>query len=325
MLALGAKVAKASVNVLLASVGTAKKSDGGGVGSRKNALVLAVPFRAGLGDLPVVGPLLPHGIDVGVAGLGLLAASADFAKTECDTINAQLPEHAARMPSPLKAGVAVLVEAALGRDTQSIELRLPKKGHRGTVAFGDGGAGGVQAVAWWDISRALGPVRIERFGARYAAGSIGALLDAQVSAGGLTLEPRGLGVTVPLKAPHTPSVCLDGLGIGLDRPPVKLAAALLLQSPPPAGYRFAVAGMAVIEVAGGQCGGGGVLRAPRAWRRAVVVLVRHAGVFEAGRGGAAAVPGQEVRGGVRLQQCGTGSSGRGDGQFSVSADAGEVL
>lgn len=248
VLALGAKVAKASVNVLLASVGTAKKSDGGGVGSRKNALVLAVPFRAGLGDLPVVGPLLPHGIDVGVAGLGLLAASADFAKTECDTINAQLPEHAARMPSPLKAGVAVLVEAALGRDTQSIELRLPKKGHRGTVAFGDGGAGGVQAVAWWDISRALGPVRIERFGARYAAGSIGALLDAQVSAGGLTLEPRGLGVTVPLKAPHTPSVCLDGLGIGLDRPPVKLAAALLLQSPPPAGYRFAVAGMAVIEV-----------------------------------------------------------------------------
>ncbi|MFK0292213.1 DUF6603 domain-containing protein [Streptomyces sp. NPDC090442] len=236
-LALEAQVDKARARVLLASLADGSKG-------RKNAAVLWVPFTVGVSDLPVVGPLLPSGVDVGLSGVGVLAASKAFTQPEAAAVNALLSgKSAVALPEPLVAGGAVRVEARLGTVSQVIELRpkaKPKK-HKRTLGAG-------QIAGWWEVSRAVGPVRVERVGAVYTAGKVGVLLDAQVSAGGLVLATRGLGVEMPLKAPHTPAPHLDGLGIGFTRKPVTITGELLNLSPPPKGYRFAVAGMAVIEV-----------------------------------------------------------------------------
>ncbi|MEU1307719.1 DUF6603 domain-containing protein [Streptomyces cinnamoneus] len=235
---------------------------GGGGGKRLWALVVRAGINVGLSGLPVVGVYVPRGADMRLTSLSAEVVSGVLQSAERSKLNDVLG----------KVGSLRLHDGVPGRAGLGIGLSLADKPVDLWVPLGSSSPGkkslpdpasegleqmagepvfyqaSLDAVAWYPLERALGPLRLERVGARYAQGSLGVLLDAQVSAAGMTLAARGLGVVVLLKEPQTPEWCLGGLGIGFSRKPVTIVGELLNQSPPPSGYRFAVAGMAAIEV-----------------------------------------------------------------------------
>ena len=97
-----------------------------------------------------------------------------------------------------------------------------------TAATPHSGAHAVSAdgMQWIMIQRSFGPVHFERVGIAYSDGNITGLLDAALSAGGLTVALDGLSVTSPLSR-FDPTFSLRGLGIEYQNGPLEIAGSFL--------------------------------------------------------------------------------------------------
>ncbi|MFF7454700.1 DUF6603 domain-containing protein [Kitasatospora sp. NPDC008115] len=192
--------------------------------------------------LPVVDTLMPDVARAGISEVRLGYLSTDPTADQRARLAALLGPCAGALPQNGQAGAFLALDAQVAdlRHTFQVPLGSAK---RQPAPPGPGGVN-TSAVAWWSAGREVGPVRLERLGVGYADNRVLLVVDASVSAGGLELAVKGAGVDVALKEPPAPVFHLDGLGLGLKRPPVTVAAEFVRQDVP--GYTLAVGGIAVV-------------------------------------------------------------------------------
>ncbi|WP_438484224.1 DUF6603 domain-containing protein [Streptomyces sp. S186] len=196
-----------------------------------------------MGDLNFSLPLIDSLVPSGDVGIGLQKVAAGYVSQalnldQLKKIEGLLPGKQ-QLPPGLQEGGFVSAQLLAGAGGMQ-ELAVSLGGKKALAA-----AASPPAV-WWDVRRVLGPVHVERLGLGYDPESKSVLLlaDVAVEAGGLRLGAKGLGVGVPIAAPHVPVFHLDGVSLGYDRPPVTIAGELLRQKVDH--YSLAVGGMAVV-------------------------------------------------------------------------------
>lgn len=209
-------------------------------------LDLGVEF--GLSQLPLVGKEFPPERKVGIDSLRVLVASREFAVAEIGPINALLPVFVARLPDvskdarqgqpapdpttvALTSGVTVTARLLLGGDSTAQTLSLPAGTTTTTTTTSPPSASGPAATAagntrWFNVQRSFGPVYFDRVGFDYQNKNVRFLLDAALSAAGLTLSLEGLTLGSPINH-FAPTFDLHGLGLDYRSGPVEIGGALL--------------------------------------------------------------------------------------------------
>ena len=205
----------------------------------------------GLSQLPLVGQEFPPERKVGLDSLRLLVASRAFAVSEIGPINALLPALVPPLPDVTKdarqgqpapapttvaltQGVTVTARLLLGGDGTAQTLSLPAGGTTTTsttapaVASSASGPAATPAgdTRWFDVQRSFGPVYFDRVGFAYENKTVRFLLNAALSAAGLTLSLDGL--TLGSAVDHfEPKFDLRGIGLDYRNGPVEIGGALL--------------------------------------------------------------------------------------------------
>ncbi|MGW9211272.1 DUF6603 domain-containing protein [Embleya sp. NPDC055664] len=103
---------------------------------------------------------------------------------------------------------------------------------------------------WLDVGRSFGPLHVARIGLAYDKGTVWLMVDASLSAAGLTIGVAGLGLGIDLNGDDSFPVRtrLDGLGVGFERPPLHVAGALVSRPNPPE-WPVLVQGSLTVELA----------------------------------------------------------------------------
>jgi hypothetical protein len=213
-------------------------------------LGLDLGAQFGLSQLPLVGQEFPPERKVGLDSLRLLVASRDFAVSEISPVNALLPAVVPPLPDVTKdarqgqpapapttvaltQGVTVTARLLLGGDSTAQTLSLPAGGSATspTALTTPSSASGPAATPagntrWFDVQRSFGPVYFDRVGFAYENKTVQFLLDAALSAAGLTLSLDGL--TLGSAISHfDPTFDLRGIGLDYRNGPVEVGGALL--------------------------------------------------------------------------------------------------
>jgi hypothetical protein len=202
-----------------------------------SVLVLRLEVDASLSSLPVVGPKIPPDLDVRLDGLQVVLGSKLTSK-QSDQINSAIRATDPELPTvpadgtpggPL-VGVRVVLGKAVPRPLL-VPLTKPSLAYVSDESASNSPpeptAGGTAPIAWMDIERTLGPVRVDRLGVSYADGHIWLLVAAALSASGITIGVEGLGLGFALRKKVDIEGRLDGLAVGFSRPPVTIAGALV--------------------------------------------------------------------------------------------------
>ncbi|MDX3451888.1 hypothetical protein PV396_08005 [Streptomyces sp. ME02-8801-2C] len=187
-----------------------------------------------LSHLPVVGDHLGAG-EMGFDPLRLVAASAALAAAEVTAVNGMLPDQVAKLPDgDLPAGFLVSGLLKLGPLEQG--LTLPVAGAQPAapdVSATDNPPQTTDDALWYKVQRSFGPIHIQRVGMRYdhppgEGAELAVLLDASISAAGLTLTLTGLEAGVALSDPTAmPTFGLAGLDLAYASGPVEIGGSFL--------------------------------------------------------------------------------------------------
>jgi hypothetical protein len=138
-------------------------------------------------------------------------------------------------PLPQKAGLSVTTRVSLG--TEELKLALPvdmsggKMAHASDIEPGDPppGVTSVDNISWIAAQRTYGPLALERVGIRYDNCALDFLLDAHLSAGGLTLALQGFGAQVKITKPSQITPVLDGIGLDFRSASIEIGGSLMHQ------------------------------------------------------------------------------------------------
>ncbi len=194
-----------------------------------------------LTDIPLIGKVLAsvvgevtlNEIEAGVSNIDLTAAQATAITGEIDAGYPTPP--AGGLPS---GGALVMVFDAGGQTTRiSLGTTDSTGGPPAPIPPGTGpsvpGAPGTPAVStasdgtkWFSLQKNFGPVSIQKVGVRYSDSKLWALMNASITAGGLTIETLGLGVGSPLTT-FDPSFTVDGIVVSLSEGPVSFSGGLI--------------------------------------------------------------------------------------------------
>lgn len=197
-------------------------------------------------DLPLVGALFPPDQRLQLA-FQVLVAPKDpngFSKTDVGALADLLPPGDINLPAQdinglalntilRLGGQAIQIPLDMGSDTsltggtaiKSAPVNNPPQSQPLTQSSNTPGGGNTQ---WVKIQKTFGPVHIEQVGIRYDSSNskITALLNASLTAGGLTIDLQGLKATSPLTA-LSPTFGLDGLGIAYQNGVIEVAGSFL--------------------------------------------------------------------------------------------------
>lgn len=229
-------------------------TEGGDGSQAQSAKLLGLGLEAdlNLAALPLVGQLAGDGAG-GIGRLHLVYLSAaqgspGLAANRVAQINAhleqagvtRLPENAgaAADQTALAAGFSITAELQLNlMDNTPVGYpALPAPGSTSGPAqrhwpadFKDGkqplaATPPADDATWFAIQKSLGPLFFDRVGLRYDNGQLWFLLDAALTAGGLTLSLDGLGVSSPLDK-FDPTFHLRGLGVDFREGPLEIGGA----------------------------------------------------------------------------------------------------
>ena len=198
--------------------------------------LFGIDIAAGLDltAIPLIGSELPEGAQVRVDNLQIAVASGPLAQAEVAKINALLPAVVTPLPSTgLGQGINVGAGMLFGGEPQTVAVPVAAPGTTpaaapapatppANVAPSDG-------AQWITLQKAFGPVRFNRVGVKYADGAAWFLLDAALSAAGLTLSMEGLAFGSPLDS-FEPRFDLKGIGIDYASGPVEIGGAFARQT-----------------------------------------------------------------------------------------------
>ncbi|MEN3310157.1 MAG: hypothetical protein V7603_6359 [Micromonosporaceae bacterium] len=200
--------------------------------------------RLDLSGLPLVGQVLPADETASIKDLRLLAATGDLNRAGVAALNALLPDAIAKLPVPstppatgapdvaVARGLTVSARLDLGGTPQT--LAMPVTAGVGSGKGGDQPATPAAPVAvtssdtakWFTLQKTLGPLYLARIGVRYQDAVLWILLDAALSALGLTVSLDGLALGSPVDR-FDPRFDLRGLGIDYRSPAIEIGAAFL--------------------------------------------------------------------------------------------------
>jgi hypothetical protein len=212
---------------------------------------LDVGARLALSGLPLVGQEFGADSAAGVDNLRLLVATGDLLRSDVTTINSlipagiagiPLPQPAAGQPGPvttddvvLTSGPLVSATLSFGDESQTLALPVsaaaPAPGPAAltagmTAVTGPEAAAPTDGTKWFTVQRTFGPVHLARVGVQYRDSVLWFLLDAALSALGLTLSLDGLGAGSPITS-FDPRFTLRGLGVDYRNAAVEIGAAFL--------------------------------------------------------------------------------------------------
>ncbi|MEU8583782.1 YncE family protein [Streptomyces abikoensis] len=213
------------------------------------AVRVGVALKAMLSDVPLLHGQIPDGQDAGLRGLGVLVASQDLTAERIGELNKALAASGdgtlPMLPAEgLVEGLAFLVDLQLPGRSETTSLvvrggtggkspssppRLIREDGSPVVAAAAPAAGGLPLVAWADVQRSVGPLRLRRVGAGLAGETVWVLFDASLGMAGLELGVEGLGVGISLKDGGL-HVRLDGISVAYSRPPLAIAGGLVYKS-----------------------------------------------------------------------------------------------
>ena len=183
----------------------------------------------GLSDIPIIGPALAGAVSVSVDQIQVLVSSAldQAAATLVDGELSKLGAGYPQLPAQGMSGVALaMVFDAGGQDTPLAIATPPPSGSGAAPSSGSASPPGPSdGTVWVTLQKSFGPVAFQKVGIRYRDSILYFLMDASVSAGGLTIAMTGLGVGSPL-ATFEPTFTIDGLAITYADGPVVLSGAL---------------------------------------------------------------------------------------------------
>lgn len=210
----------------------------GSGGGRVTVLVVQLDVGSVLAALPVVGAQIPSTVADVPRLVAMALAGAPVRDRPAQAALAALLGNAGADLPPMPAQVWVssfCVGAIVEMGGTKRLVVVPGKAARGdtpsvvtTAAVGEGPG----LAVWYELDKALGPVRLSRVGVAYGERTVWLLLDGVLTVGGITLEVMGLGVGVGTDPPYRVRGALDGLGIAYHEGPVEIVGAVLRQSPP---------------------------------------------------------------------------------------------
>ncbi|WP_439678217.1 DUF6603 domain-containing protein [Embleya sp. MST-111070] len=235
-------------------------------GTRAWAAYVSVAVAVGLSQVPLLRGTIPPGADLGLSGAGVVVSARPVSRALLDRFNAALRDGGPMLPvvdarqGGLPGGAWLALEYTVpGQDpallTFPIGERKPRPPGRDGVLEGvvlAPGAGPAPAApgragSWVDIGRAFGPLLVRRVGLDYRDGVVWLMVDGALTAAGFTMAVDGLAVGVDLDAEGFPArTRLSGLAVEFERPPLRIAGALLDRTPPD-GDLF-VAGTLIVQM-----------------------------------------------------------------------------
>lgn len=200
-----------------------------------------------LSGLPLVGKLFSSNQNLGLSFQPLFA-NQTFTLEELRGLQALVPAGGATLPNKaIAAGMGLAITLRLGNSATvfALPIQLSQTTSNGTsttqiVASTNGqmsapvtpGASVANdGVTWLDLQKSFGPVQFQRLGVQLQNGTLAFLLDASLSAAGLTLTLDGLGLSVALKdlaaKNFKPAFALRGLGLDYTNSAVEIGGSFL--------------------------------------------------------------------------------------------------
>jgi hypothetical protein len=200
-----------------------------------------------LPNLPLIGQPFPAGETLKLA-LQVLAAGDMFTVEEINGLNRLSGKWLSLPQKELDKGLKLAALLRVGQETKplSLPIGLDSQGKglkhesdespvaRATTTEEPGVyARPADGTQWINIQKTFGPIHVERVGVGYQTGNIALLLDAALTAAGLTLSLDGLGAQFALKdlarKEFKPTFHLNGLGIDYRSGPVEIGGSFLQQ------------------------------------------------------------------------------------------------
>jgi hypothetical protein len=194
-----------------------------------------IPFNLKFSEAPVLGDNLHIDPPVGIDELQIIVTSKAFAEEDVKNLNIQT-----LIPKSLAEGLTIAAKLQMG-GTREIVLPLTggaKKDDTLLLAGDTTPAGGLAPVAtsdaapyqadpkWFELKKTFGPVYFDKIGVQYQNAKLRFLLNAALSAAGLTLSVDGLSVGSSLTK-FEPNFDLRGLGIDYKGGGVQIGGAFL--------------------------------------------------------------------------------------------------
>ncbi|GAA1514582.1 hypothetical protein GCM10009677_54750 [Sphaerisporangium rubeum] len=201
-----------------------------------NVFEVDLTAKVDLSELPVVGERLKGDQVVGFDPLRVLAATGPLTAAQVTALNSLLPAGVARLDaSEYPKGFSFSGRLRLGPLEQGVTLPVgtPATITPSTPATPSAQAKTADDVLWYKAGVDFGPVHVARVGLAYRhvqgqPARLAVLVDAAISAGGLTLSCDGLSASVSLSDPLAlPEFGLSGLGVSYTGGPVTVSGAFL--------------------------------------------------------------------------------------------------
>ena len=194
-----------------------------------------IPVNVKFTELPVVGDSLKsiaeslqQDTEMGVKELEIVVASEAFTEKEVKDLNALTETVGAKplIPKTLTEGLTLAAKLDLD-GPHEIVLPLKRAPKQAKALPAASAATNYQADAKWvDLKKTLGPVHFDKVGVQYQGATLRFLLNAALTAAGLTLSVDGLSVGSSLKK-FQPEFDIRGLGIDYKAGDIEIGGAFL--------------------------------------------------------------------------------------------------
>ena len=168
-----------------------------------------------LTDLPLVGKELPSDQSITVSDLQILVASQDIKQSLVLGLNALIPEDVTHLiETDLTRGLTLTASMTFGELPQILAVPVVATGTTNTSTPAPQATGVTTGdnTKWFTLQRSFGPLLFNRVGIQYKDAAVWFILDAALTAMGLTISLEGLSFGSPLDS-FAPKVALQGLGI----------------------------------------------------------------------------------------------------------------
>jgi hypothetical protein len=236
------------------------KQDGQKNATSKFLFGFTIGAELSLSSVPLVRAQLPAGKDIGVRDLQLFAASQSILPEDMEQLKGlfssdkfPIPktEDPAKPADKLEAGVTLDAVLILGAETRNLVLapsnesptsqenqglpdsQLAESSSKAAGLAGENGKAEKALVTsdksstkWIKIQKSLGPVRFDRLGFTFQNQVIWFLVDASLSAAGLTISLQGFSFGSSITK-FEPRFELQGLGLEFKNDPVEISGAFL--------------------------------------------------------------------------------------------------
>lgn len=218
-----------------------------------------------LTNLPLVGKALSALERVEINNLKVLVTSAVITQEQVEQLNNLIQKLGNDFPSIPSEGMASTVNISMEFDIGGFVIPLgsgvggksttnmpPDKSSVQGTATGNTTApvtttpgNKSDGTTWFNIQKAVGPVMFRRIGVRYQEAVLWFLLDANFTAGGLSIELVGMGIGSPLTN-FEPQFTISGLGIDFSQPGFSIGGSFF-KVPPSEEVDWEFAGGAIIK------------------------------------------------------------------------------